>query len=111
MPRAPLHPANSLGTMPKGDRDWSPFAKAAVGVCHSLRTEAPPKKKMRTNGFGREEAVVLSEGGRSSGLQFSGRGSCGSVVRRCEGGNSESVRERAEAISRNSEPRSGSRAY
>uniref|UniRef100_A0A7S1STG2 Uncharacterized protein n=1 Tax=Tetraselmis chuii TaxID=63592 RepID=A0A7S1STG2_9CHLO len=62
MPRAPLHPANSLGTMPKGDRDWSPFAKAAVGVCHSLRTEAPPKKKMRTNGFGREEAVVLNSG-------------------------------------------------
>jgi hypothetical protein len=24
-----------------------------VGACHSLRTEAPPRKKMRTNGFGR----------------------------------------------------------
>jgi hypothetical protein len=33
-----------------------------VDVCHSLRTTAPPRKKMRTYGFGREEAVVLISG-------------------------------------------------
>jgi hypothetical protein len=35
---------------------------ALVGVCHSLRTETPPRKRMKTNGFGREEAVVLNSG-------------------------------------------------
>jgi hypothetical protein len=33
-----------------------------VGVCHSLRTKAPPRKRMRTNSFGREEAIVLNSG-------------------------------------------------
>jgi hypothetical protein len=51
-----------LSRMQTHDKEATRAQLTTVGVCHSLRTEAPPRKKMRTNGFGREEAVVLNSG-------------------------------------------------
>jgi hypothetical protein len=51
-----------LSRMQTHDKEATRAQLTTVGVCHSLRTEAPPRKKMRTNGFGREVAVVTNSG-------------------------------------------------
>jgi hypothetical protein len=51
-----------LSRMQTNNNEATRAQLTTVGVCHSLRTEAPPRKNMRTNGFGREEAVVLNSG-------------------------------------------------
>ena len=44
----------------KHNNDEARVRLSTAGVCASLETQPPPKKKMRTNGHGREEAVVLN---------------------------------------------------
>jgi hypothetical protein len=49
-----------LSRMHTHDNEATKAQFTTVGVCHSMQTKAPPIKRMRTNGFGLEQAVVLN---------------------------------------------------
>jgi hypothetical protein len=60
--RRELEEMEELSRMQTHNNEATRAQLTTVGVCYILRTETPPRKKMRTNGFEREEAVVLNSG-------------------------------------------------